>query len=168
MHCFKLLYLLYYTIMEFTSIIPYRFDLLFSYWIFAWYLLYIFKIVDASPKLALILGIIENLALLYSIIFIQSQSLKTIILFIIINTCFKVIPLYTLSNEKINLEKDVKNTAIVFTLYIIWLFVLNRNVTKVRKNLLQLFSKNHKINKETTPGTALILDLEKKINKFVK
>lgn len=154
--------------MEFKTIFPYRFDLLFSYWIFAWYLLYIFKIVEASPKLALILGIIENLALLYSMIFIQSQSLKTIILFIIINTCFKVIPLYTLSNEKINIKKDVKNTAIVFTLYIIWLFVLNRNVTKVRKNLFQLFSKNHKINPETTPTIALILDLEKKINKFVK
>ena len=168
MHCFKLLYLLYYTIMKINKIIPYRFDLLFSYWIFAWYLLYIFKFVDASPKLALILGIIENLVLLYSMIFIQSQPLKTIILFIIINTCFKVIPLYTLSNEKINIKKDVKNTAIVFTLYIIWLFVLNRDVKKVRKNLFQLFSKNHKINPETTPTTALLLDLEKKINKFVK
>ena len=154
--------------MEFKPIIPYRFDLLFSYWIFAWYLLYIFKFVDASPKLALILGIIENLALLYSMIFIQSQPLKSVLLFIIINTCFKVIPLYTLSNEKINIEKDVQNTTIVFTIFIIWLFIVNRNIKKVRENLLQLFSKNHKINPETTPGTALILDLEKKINKFVK
>ena len=42
----------------------YRFDLLFSYWIFIWYLLYIFEIIDASPKLALIVGLIENAMLL--------------------------------------------------------------------------------------------------------
>ena len=168
MHCFKLLYLLYYTIMEIKSIFSYRFDLLFSYWIFVWYLLYIFKFVDASPKFALILGLIENFILLYSMVFIQSQPLKIVLIFIIINFCIKIIPLYTLSNEKINLEKDVKNTSFVFILYIIWLLLLNHNVKKVRENLLQLFSKNHKINKETTPTTALILDLEKKINKFVK
>ena len=154
--------------MEFKSIFPYRFDLLFSYWIFVWYLLYIFEIVDASPKLALILGIIENLVLLFSMIFIQSQSLKTIILFIILNTCVKGIPLYTLYNEKINLEKSIKNTSFVFMLYIIWLLLLNRNVKKVRENLLQLFSKNHKMNAETTPATALFLDLEHKIYKLVK
>ena len=164
-----LYYILYlYYIMEVNSIFPYRFDLLFSYWIFVWYLLYIFEIVDASPKLALILGLFENLTLLYSMIFIQSQPLKTVIIFVMINTCFKVIPLYTLYDEKINLKKDIQNTAVLFIFYIIWLIILNHNVKKVRENLLQLFSKSHKISAETTPGTALILDIEKQINRFVK
>ena len=152
--------------MKKSSIFPYRFDLLFSYWIFVWYLLYILEIVKASPKLALILGLIENLTLLYFMVFIQSQPFKIVFIFIIINICIKIIPLYTLSNEKINIKKDVKNTSFVFILFIIWLLLLNRNVKKVRENLLQLFSKNHKINPETTPTTALILYLEKKINKL--
>jgi hypothetical protein len=41
-----------------------RFDLVFSYWIFAWYLLYMAKIIKYSPKLVIVLGIIENTALL--------------------------------------------------------------------------------------------------------
>jgi hypothetical protein len=152
--------------MEKNSIFPYRFDLLFSYWIFVWYLLYIFEIIDASPKLALIIGIIENCMLFYSMVFIQSQSFKNIFIFVIINVCIKVIPLYTLSNEKINIKKDVKNTTFVFILYVIWLLLLKHDIKMVRKDLLQLFSKSHKITPETTPTTALILDLEKKINKL--
>lgn len=37
-----------------------RLDYVFSYWIFAWYLLYIAKITKYNPKFVLILGIIEN------------------------------------------------------------------------------------------------------------
>ena len=43
---------------EFTG--RYRFDLVYSYWIFAWYLLYIFKIIPYNPKLVLIIGVVEN------------------------------------------------------------------------------------------------------------
>ena len=37
-----------------------RGDLVFSYWIYVWYLLYIFKLIKYSPKLPLILGLIDN------------------------------------------------------------------------------------------------------------
>jgi hypothetical protein len=37
-----------------------RLDIIFSYWIFAWYLCYVFKWTHYSPKLALLFGLIEN------------------------------------------------------------------------------------------------------------
>ena len=46
-----------------------RADLVFSYWIFVWYLLYIFKVTSYNPKLYLLLGLIENLAYLFLMIY---------------------------------------------------------------------------------------------------
>ena len=38
-----------------------RADLVFSYWIYLWYVLYAFKATIYSPKFSLILGVIDNL-----------------------------------------------------------------------------------------------------------
>ena len=35
-------------------------DLIFSYWIYLWYILYIFKVLKYNPKLAIIFGMIKN------------------------------------------------------------------------------------------------------------
>ena len=56
------------------SISIYRFDLGFSYWVFIWYFLYIFEIVDASPKLALTVGLIENAVLLFAMVCLSPIS----------------------------------------------------------------------------------------------
>jgi hypothetical protein len=41
-----------------------RADLVFSYWIYLWYILYAFKITNFSPKFPLILGLIDNIIML--------------------------------------------------------------------------------------------------------
>jgi len=38
-----------------------RIDLVFSYWVYFWYILYAFKITNYSPKFPLILGLIDNI-----------------------------------------------------------------------------------------------------------
>jgi hypothetical protein len=98
-----------------------RADLVFSYWIYIWFLLYIFKYTLYSPKFALTLGLLDNIVILI-LMFIWKTSVKTIIWFIIINTLIKVMPLYYLSNDMYKM-KDIYFTGALFLIYIIWLHI---------------------------------------------
>ena len=139
----------------------YRFDLLFSYWIFIWYLLYILEIVDASPKLALIIGLVENAMLLFSMIFVKPAEIHIILIFLFINFWIKVVPFYTLYEEPIDYEEQGQNTLIVFSLYIAWLVILGRNVLDVQTNVRNSLTAADKVDPETTPTTAMLLDIWK-------
>ena len=75
--------------MEEEKIVVIRIDYIFSYWIFLWWILYMLKIVKYNPKLAILLGIIEN-----SVILIHKIAYKkycSLLPFIIINTIIKII-----------------------------------------------------------------------------
>jgi hypothetical protein len=96
-----------------------RADLVFSYWIYAWYILYAFKITTYSPKFPLLLGIIDNIILLMLMLFYGTSN-KTIFYFIVINTIIKGIPLYYLKEEPIK-TKDILFTIALFFVFIIWL-----------------------------------------------
>ena len=99
-------------------------DLIFSYWIFAWYLLYEFKYIKYSPKLALIIGLISNTILLFLMI-IYKNNIINILLFCIVQLFIKIIPLWRLRNNKIY---DLKSLCILFIIYIVWLFINNTNI----------------------------------------
>ena len=98
-----------------------RVDLVFSYWIFAWYLLYIVKIVKYSPKFAIGIGILENILLLCFMI-LNGSNKRTIFYFVFINTFIKVIPFYTLKREIIQV-KDVYAFFVLFLGYLIWIII---------------------------------------------
>ena len=68
-------------------------DTIFSYWIFGWYLLYEFKYIKYSPKLALIIGLISNTILLFLMI-IYKNNIINILLFCIVQLFIKIIPLW--------------------------------------------------------------------------
>ena len=104
-----------------------RFDLVFSYWIFAWYLFYKARLLSYNPKFIIIAGIIENsLLLLYMII--HGSNMHTIGWFIFINTFIKVIPFYTVRNERIHV-RDIWFSGLVFGMYAVWI-ALNRQSLK--------------------------------------
>jgi hypothetical protein len=94
-------------------------DLVFSYWIYLWYILYAFKITSFSPKFPLLLGLIDNLVMLI-LMLVYGTSKVTIFYFIIINTIIKVVPLYYLRNQAINM-KDIYFTIVLFGIFVIWL-----------------------------------------------
>ena len=111
----------------------YRFDLVFSYWIFTWYLFYIFRLIKASPKLALTFGLIAVIIKIflmilykYNIIPFEYSTIsrytifKSITIIAIINIVIKVIPLYTLRNEKISYMKDFVILMKVLAVYILY------------------------------------------------
>ena len=94
-----------------------RADLVFSYWIYAWYILYAVKITKYSPKFPLILGLIDNIIMLI-LMLIYGTSKRTIFYFIIINSLIKVVPLYYLRNESVKM-KDIGFTILLFVIFIL-------------------------------------------------
>lgn len=96
-----------------------RSDLVFSYWIYFWYILYAVKITSYSPKFPLILGLIHNIVMLI-LMLLYGTSKRTIFYFIIINTLIKAVPLYYLRNESIQM-KDIAFTIFLFAIFVIWL-----------------------------------------------
>jgi hypothetical protein len=103
-----------------------RFDLVFSYWIYAWYLLYTFNITSYSPKFALSLGLLENMIML-ALMLVYGTSKETIFYFILINTLIKGLPLYYLRHQSIHL-KDVYFTGGLFVLFILWLHLNSQSL----------------------------------------
>jgi hypothetical protein len=101
-----------------------RFDFVFSYWIFAWYLFYVLKLTSYKPKIALIIGIIHNSILLLSMIYYKNDWIH-ILTFCFINLCIKVIPLWTIRHEEYR-WKDAYALLIYFIIYLIWLYLNNQ------------------------------------------
>lgn len=131
-----------------------RADLVFSYWIYVWFILYFFHITNFSPKFVLILGLVDNIIMLILMLYFGSSG-KTIFLFIIINTIIKVVPLYYLKNQNIKL-KDIYFTCILFIIFIIWLHInkqyLIGNIKLIHDSLIY--------NKSQTPFMRLIQKIE--------
>lgn len=131
-----------------------RADLVFSYWIYVWFILYEFHITKYSPKFPLIMGLIDNIIMLFLMIYFGSKS-KTIILFIIINTLIKIIPLYYLRKQKIKIQ-DIYFTILLFLIFVIWLHINKQNLV----GNLKLIHESLLYNKFQTPFMSLLNKIE--------
>jgi hypothetical protein len=132
-----------------------RADLVFSYWIYLWYILYAFKITSFSPKFPLILGLIDNIIILL-LMLSYGTSKETIFYFIIINTFIKVVPLYYLRNETIK-WRDIYFTVLLFIVFVGWLHLnkqsLMGNLKVIHDSLLY--------GQDKTPFMALLNKIKK-------
>lgn len=132
-----------------------RADLVFSYWIYLWYILYAFKITTYSPKFPLLLGLLDNIIMLF-LMLVYGTSKRTIFYFIVINTLIKVVPLYYLRFEQITL-KDIYFTISLFILFVLWLHLnkqsLFGNIKLIHDSLL--------FGQDKTPFMDLINKLKK-------
>ena len=79
-----------------------RFDFVFSYWIFLWYILYILKVVIYNPKWALTISLIENTFAL-ALMFFYKNSFINIFFFCFINLFIKILPLWSLRKTNVHL-----------------------------------------------------------------
>jgi hypothetical protein len=132
-----------------------RADLVFSYWIYLWYILYVFKITIFSPKFPIILGLLDNIIMLF-LMLMYGTSKRTIFYFIIINTLIKIVPLYYLKNEPLKM-KDIYFTIFLFIIFILWLHLnehsLFGNIKLIHDSLL--------FGQDKTPFMAFINKLKK-------
>jgi len=129
-----------------------RFDYLFSYWIFFWYLLYFFRITKYNPKFILICGIIENIILLFFMIYYKTNTI-IILLFIFGMFIIKIIPTYIIWNTNIK-GKDILFTIILFFIYLIWLYINNKSLYYLYNDTKQVV-----LNKKYFPSTELLLKI---------
>ena len=132
-----------------------RIDFVFSYWLFFWWILYYVKIVKSSPKFGLILGLIDNLVILYFML-LHKTKYQTIINFIIINTIIKVIPLYLMKTDKIIIN-DIKNNFILFVIFIYWINVNGQNLI----NNIEIIYDSIVNSRDTMPLMQIMNKLEK-------
>jgi hypothetical protein len=138
----------------------YRIDLVFSYWIFVWYLLYVLHIVKYNPKFAIIIGIIENIVMFLTMIYFGS-SYETLFNFIIINIFIKFIPYYTLIQTSIAYN-DIKVTILLFLIYSIWVYINRESVIEYQNKIFDSLIHN----KNQTPLMFLIQKIKTDFNAF--
>ena len=127
-----------------------RADFIFSYWIFAWFLFYIFDIIKFSPKFAILIGIIENIGLLFYIIY-HNAPYSIIWKFIIVIMFQKALLLYIVRKDIMHVS-DILFTLGLFVIYLLWLHIHNTSffeiINKINTSLIQ--------NKNETPGIYII------------
>ena len=133
-----------------------RFDLVFSYWIFAWYLLYMLKFVKYNPKFAIMIGILENIVLLI-FMSLNGANRRTIGYFVLINTLMKLLPFYLLRHEKIRVG-DIQATFGLFVIYVGWIFLNKQSLPENYKLVYVSLTQN----KDTMPFLALVSYVKQK------
>jgi len=131
-------------------------DLIFSYWLYLWYILYIFKVLKYNPKLAIIFGMIENL-IMFILMCIYNTKKILVVLFIIMFIILKLIPLYTIWNDKIQFNDDIKNTSLLFIIYLLWIHLNQLTITDALTNAKNLILHN----KNTMPGMTILQKIVK-------
>lgn len=132
-----------------------RLDYVFSYWIFAWFLLYYFKLVSFNPLFALILATIENTMLLLLMIYYKVHIIN-IISFIVINFFIKVLPIIYLWKSKIIL-RDIIALVVLYLIYIVWLYINKQyNFLNIQMDIYNSLIHG----KSETPFMALVAKLK--------
>ena len=116
----------------------FRVDLILSYWIFLWFILYVCKITKYSPKFPLILGIAENILLLVSML-VYGTSVSVILYFVLFVVLTKLFPFYYLINEPIKMV-DIYVALALFLLFNIWLHINKLtffgNINAIRNSII--------------------------------
>ena len=116
----------------------FRIDFIFSYWLFAWYLLYMARITIYSPKLGLIIAVIEAVI---SFALLKTANSFTMFSMFIIVSCIKILPLITLWREPIR-QRDIWVLFVWFVIYNVWLGVHGETMPSVYKKIQVLLDKN--------------------------
>ena len=116
----------------------FRIDFIFSYWIFAWYLLYMSRITIYSPKLAFIIAAVEAL---FSFMLLKTANTMTMIYMIIIACCIKIFPLISLWREPIR-QRDIWALISLFIIYNVWLGIHGETMLRVYKKIQVLLDNN--------------------------
>jgi hypothetical protein len=103
-------------------------DLIFSYWILVWYLLYITKIVPYNPVYLFYVGICLA-CIQIAIMFAYHKSFAYISSFIIATLLLKGIPIYTIYKRKTT-KTDICVMIGLVVFYVCWLKMNDKNLKR--------------------------------------
>lgn len=121
-----------------------RIDLIFSYWIFAWFIAYyFFGYKYYNPLFLLVIGFIVNIIMLIN--FIINNNFYKAILFSIVNFVIKALPIYLLRKTKIH-SKDIAFSVVFALVFLIYTMMITDNLIKEIVNI------NYSSKEINTPG----------------
>jgi hypothetical protein len=132
-------------------------DLLFSYWVITWYVLYVINVIKYNPKFWLIIALLSNFYNFYFLIYFKRYDM--FFAFIILIFIFKGIPLWTLRNTKIYMN-DIIAGLVLFMIYYIWLNYNNETMYSLFHN----FYISIRDNKPTSNEFMYFLNIFKKLS----
>ena len=131
-----------------------RADFIFSYWVFLWYLLFYFGIINVlNPKFAILVGLFENMIILFLMLYYRTK-IHLIETFFIMVIILKILPIYTIWNTKIR-SQDILATLVLFLIYLFWVFINKKNISGFIQNTKNMILHN----KNTLPGMFLLTKL---------
>jgi signal transduction histidine kinase len=113
---------------------PLRADLLFSYWIYAWFLFfYVFRIRFFNPALALWIALLENIVAYFFVM--NTMTWRNRIQYAAVVAAIKGIPLYLLRGFKIHWIRDAAALSGLFAAYNGWLYLHNTDLWTIYKQI---------------------------------
>ena len=128
-----------------------RIDWLFSYWVYLWFLIFYFTI-DVrnspaaffiqkylNPSLALYFALFENIITFIYIIYVNPET-EIISKFLLMMIVVKVLPIYLISDKKINFSNDIYTLMLIFGIYNVWLFVNDTNIYEIYERTINAVS----------------------------
>lgn len=105
-----------------------------SYWILAWYVLYMLNLTKYNPKIWLIILIIG--IIIISLILLYYKNYKALLSCIGFNIIIKVIPILTIWNTKI-VMRDFYAGLLLFIIYNLWLMYINKDFYKIYEKIIK-------------------------------
>jgi hypothetical protein len=128
-------------------------DFILSYWVFAWFLVYLIGWTKANPKLLIAVGILENL---WTMGYIWGYATtENFVYFILVFLLTKVIPFATLWRVPVT-KRDVFASVGVVAAYVVWIYLHH---DQIDVTMLQSLREN----RNETPGIWLFHRLKKLI-----
>jgi uncharacterized membrane protein len=96
------------------------------------------------------------------LMFYYGSNTTTITYFIVVNLFIKIIPFYTLRNEKIKL-REIKGACVFLIMYLVWVYINGKYVITYYKHILDSLIHN----KNETPFIALMTKITSSLkNKY--
>ena len=116
-----------------------RFEFTFSYWIFAWFVLYVLKFTEYNPKIWLIFALLGNIFTeIYGRVFqIWTRPWIDNIIYIVMDFFIKVIPIVFLWNTPIRWA-DFSAGIFLYFFMILWMIFRLGSVSMVLKYYREL------------------------------
>lgn len=105
-----------------------RFDFVFSYWMFAWYVVYMVGLVPFNPLLFMILAGVGNI---FEVFLVKLKDPK---MFFIVNFFIKILPIVSLIRTPTKLV-DIQAGFVFFFMYLGWMVLNRQDWLKVRTPL---------------------------------
>ena len=114
-----------------------RADLIFSNWIFVWALIYIAGLTKFSPKIAIIIAILENIGSSILLKTVNYKTLRAILLYFLL----KLLSLAIVINDVV-IMRDFIVLILLFLIYTGWLFINDETVIGYYKKIHHSLNNN--------------------------